>query len=260
METNIFYMRNAALYFETTKRGVCIEEMNGSEEPIRPENRLKTGILVDGIHNGCEVGMSMMDERTEKEMEVHAGIFATVKGLLFTHLHEDHYCPEKTEVFLSNAESDIAVYGPFLKASNVCLEPLGAELSRFWVEPWEIIVKRTVHDGEGYRKDPHVSFLIGMESEYFFVAGDAALQPEDADDFLPYTSSVEAAFVNLYQLVEDSGIAFLHRLKPKRVVLYHLPVTENDVWNYLRLARQAVRRAQKHGIHVKCEEHMSWMF
>ena len=69
METVIFHAGNAGLFFY----------------------RDGTGILIDGIYDGGEVGMSPMPEQWKSDMLQGRGLFERSNGLLFTHLHPDHY-------------------------------------------------------------------------------------------------------------------------------------------------------------------------
>lgn len=51
----------------------------------------KSGVLVDGLHHGPEVGFSETPPILCKQLLRQEGLFAHLDGLLFTHLHPDHY-------------------------------------------------------------------------------------------------------------------------------------------------------------------------
>lgn len=241
METAIFHAGNAGLFFQK----------NG------------TGILVDGIYDGGEVGMSPMPEKWKMDMLYGEGLFGKTDGLLFTHLHPDHYNRELTEIYLSVLEKQqkpVWCYAPGWEQNNVKQEELGDDMQRFCIGAAEIIVRRTVHDGEIWRNDLHDSMLIKFGEESFFVAGDAELFEKDAKVFLKYTSEIQIAFVNLYQLNGQTSSACLAAMNPQRVMLYHLPYEEDDTCHYWQLCRQSVRKFTRFcGIQPEIMQHMSWL-
>ncbi len=241
METVIFHAGNAGLFFYR----------NG------------TGILVDGIYDGGEVGMSPMPEQWKQDMLQCRGLFERTSGLIFTHLHPDHYNKALTEQYLAELKKQgkrIFCYGPGWEYNNVTIKDLGDGMECFQIGTAEIITRQTIHDGEIWRKDFHNSLLIKMGDESFFIAGDAELFETDADAFLQYTDEVQMAFVNLYQLNGKTGQDCLAKIQPQRVMLYHLPYEEDDSYHYLQLSRQIVRKfARACNMQPEVMEHMSWV-
>lgn len=90
METAIFHVGNAGLFFYR----------NG------------TGILMDAIYDGSHVGMSPMPQAWIKDMQEKQGLFEKADGLLFTHLHPDHYHEELTDTYFATKGKNLAVYAP----------------------------------------------------------------------------------------------------------------------------------------------------
>lgn len=237
METAIYHARNTGLFF-----------YHGA-----------TGILVDGIHNGRKVGMSEMSDEWERDLNRSAGIFAHTDALIFTHLHPDHFCEEKVNGFLED-HKEISSYGPSWGKSNVKKAEISDRMGCIKIGDANIITMKTIHDGEIYRQDPHESLILQMGKETFFIAGDAELFEADAEDVLRVTDHVDMAFVNLYQLGGKTGMEFLNRLKPDRIVLYHLPEPEDDDWNYCLMGRQSEKRIRKqYGMETETIEHMAWI-
>lgn len=237
METVIYHARNTGLFF-----------YDGT-----------TGILIDGIHNGRKVGMSEMSEEWERDLNRRAGIFARTDALFFTHLHPDHFCEEKVNGFLEN-HKEISLYGPSWGKNNVKKEKVSARMDRIKIGDANLITMKTIHDGEIYRADPHESLILQMGTETFFIAGDAELFETDAGDIFRVTDHVDMAFLNLYQLGGKTGMEFLNRLKPDRIVLYHLPEPEDDDWNYCLMGRQSVKRLRKqYGLQTETIKHMAWI-
>ena len=52
-----------------------------------------SGLLIDGLHRGREIGFSDTSEQYICMMRQGRSFFAKPNDLLFTHIHEDHYDP-----------------------------------------------------------------------------------------------------------------------------------------------------------------------
>lgn len=242
METAIFHIGNVGLFFYR----------NG------------TGILTDGIYDGSKVGMSAMPEAWMADLKQCRGILQQVDGLLFTHLHPDHYQEQLTAAYCSQMAErgrQLTVYAPDWEASHAEVHDLGEDMCRIHIKNAEIITRRTIHDGgEPWKNDPHETFLVKMGNEAFFVSGDGVLSVEDATAFHRYAYHIDIAFVNLYQLGSESGMECIHALDADRIVLYHLPAQEDDTCHYWMIGMQAVERfTGTYGEEVEIAEHMAWI-
>ena len=241
MKTEIFHAGTAGLFFY----------------------RDGTGILIDGIYDGSNVGMSAMPEKWKGDLEQCKGIWQHVDGLLFTHRHPDHYHEKMTEAYmdmLSMQKKTVITYAPDWEKTNAMYRDLGDGMKRIRIKNAEIITRRTMHDGGPWKCDPHESFLVKMGNETFFVAGDAALLLDDAKAFRKYAYRINAAFVNLYQLGGFGGRKCVEQLGADRIFLYHLPFHSDDSCYYWLLGTQAAEGfSKRYGIPVEIMEHMSWM-
>ena len=217
------------------------------------------GLLVDGIHAGGEQGFSPMPAFLAGQLARRAGLFAHTDGVLFTHLHGDHFLRTGLRHLL-DTQPRPGVYGPELPETRASIRPIRPGLCRVQLAGAYILAKDTVHDGEVFRNEPHQSYLIRMGGETFFIAGDAALTPEDAAAFSGfYGGEVDAGFFNLYQLSSPQGRDFLRILRPRRIFLEHLPFQKDDRFHYRSLARQAARSLPGDLPRAEILPHMSWI-
>ena len=123
-----------------------------------------------------------------------------------------------------------------------------------------ILTVITEHDGEALRGIPHRSFLVRLGKESIFIAGDAVLCEQQAEDPAGfYGSAVSAAFMNIYQIVSPDGQAFLRRLKPNRIFLYHLPFEEDDRYGYHLLVKQLLHQFPSGLPESELPAHMNWI-
>lgn len=237
METNIFHSVNEGLYL-----------WNGN-----------TGILIDGIHSGQEIGFSPMPLELEHQMEQRSGLFAHLDGVLFTHLHSDHFDAKRLSVLRRQADPP-EIYCSQLSDSMISEKLSDSNICHVKIGEADIFAKDTIHDGEAFAQEAHQSFLIHMGKECFFIAGDALLVPQDADIFLSYANkSVDAVFLNIYHAMSEAAHEFLQKLQPRRVFLYHFPYPQDDAYGYYRWAKQADRRFSKKLPPLEQLQLMSWV-
>ena len=237
METAIFHSVNAGLYF-----------WDG-----------RNGLLIDGVHEGRDEGLSPMPAFLVEQMRRHSGLFEYVTGVLFTHLHHDHFDREKVKQ-LQRFTPGLPVYGPGLVEGRVELEVVQPDVYHIAMGDASFWAWTTCHDGKTFEGTLHQSFLLTAKNEQFFVAGDAALKVSDVDRVAKVCRGpITAAFCNLYQLAAPGGPEFLRVLSPKQVFLYHLPFSEDDHCGYHRLARQVLRNYPKDLPPVERLEHMAWL-
>lgn len=226
MKTCIFHSVNSGLYFKSETGG----------------------ILVDGLHHGRSEGFSLMpSDLTE--------MLPPIDGLLFTHLHPDHFNREVMLDLLCQNPA-LSVYGPYLSESNVKTNILSSGLTELSLPGAFVLARPTVHDGEKFKNDPHMSYLLSMGGEQFYIAGDADLSVKDAEVFVPNVANgIIAAFFNIYQISSKQYPEFIRILQPARIFLYHLPFKEDDVYHYISLAKQIVKSHPD----VEILSHMSWI-
>lgn len=217
------------------------------------------GLLADGIHDGPEQGFSPMPAFLAGQLAKHTGLFAHTDGVLFTHLHADHFQRSGLRRLMHD-RPDLRIYGPGLPETYASVRPIRPGLCRVQMAGAYILAKDTLHDGAQFREEAHQSYLIRMGGETFFLAGDAALTLEDGAAFSGfYGGKVDAAFCNLYQLSSPEGQECLRLLRPGRIFLIHLPFREDDRYHYRSLARQAARALPKDLPPAEILPHMAWL-
>lgn len=88
-----------------------------------------------------------------------------------------------------------------------------------------------------------------LEDRWSWVSGDAILVPELADRIRTYTGqdNVWKAFVMVYQISSESGKAFLKKLAPEQICLYHLPYPEDDRYHFCNLQSRNAGSAKQKG-------------
>lgn len=243
MKTRIFHTVNCGLYFEYAD----------------------TAILVDGLHTGSQAGFSDCPAPVIAAITAPNGwqmpdfqplqnsLRPPLAALLFTHRHADHYDPKLvSEAAQKNPGLQIlipAVTWFTESEQKPGWEPgrkLGSyETYHFTLGAASVVAFRTVHEGQPFAHELHVSYLVSIASEHFFIAGDACLDEVLARIIQNNCQKQPClTFINPYQLLSLAGRQFLSALAPQETLLYHLPFPEDDRYLYYRLAEKAIRECQ----------------
>ena len=241
MKTKIFHTVNAGLYLSAER----------------------TNLLIDGIHTGTSEGMSMMPEELNVALEKGKGLFGCLHGLIFTHLHADHYYADGIRKAMHRSP-ETALFGPGLK-KNLSEYMETSERQTFTIGEFQIFAYPTMHSGEIYKEVPHRSFLIRNTSgnEAVFIAGDAIFDPALAEKIQKEVAwatgrpRMAAAFIDIFQLIERPSIDFLKELDPERLFLYHRPEKKDDRFSYLPLIRSTLRNSPLPDRMIEIPEHMT---
>ena len=218
-----------------------------------------TGLLIDGVHGGASVGFSPMAPEEIRQIESREGIFSRLDGLLFTHLHIDHFQAKKVTELMRHYP-DLAIWGPNLERRHLMDYVEEGEDVRFRIGDLTVFAIRTEHSGKPFQKEPHMSLLITDEKgENVFISGDAAFYPEQAERVREISGGIDAIFIMIYQLIETGSRHFLNALRPRRILLYHKPRPEEDKNGLLPLTEKVLRNPSFAGVTIEVPEPHSWI-
>ena len=193
------------------------------------------GIFIDGIHRGEQIGFSAVPQSVRTALRTHSAPFDCSVAFLFTHAHPDHYDPK----FLASVASSDSVYGPGFG----CLpsQTLGPGIRQLLLPEGRVYAFQSPHQGSGFSSVAHHALLVGLEHHCLLIAGDGELSPELAGTihaFCPH--GADAVCVNPYHLLSPDSRSFLALLRPRFVLLSHLPFPQDDKLGCHTLAKRAV--------------------
>lgn len=189
----------------------------------------------------------------------NTGLFAHLTGVLFTHLHHDHYDEEGLESLL-HGRPDLPVYGPRLRRGGALVRPIRANLRTVRMGGAYILARDTRHDGARYREDPHQSYLIRMGGERFFVAETppSAVQTRQT---LPAStrSRCRQLFATFISWPLRRDWTFSAPLRRSGFFCITCRFQADDRYHYRQLAGQAARACPADLPRPERLEHMAWV-
>ena len=198
-------------------------------------------MLLDGIYGSEEHAFSDLKPDVWEKLLLGQPPFEQIDFLLFTHVHPDHFSPEKTMqflekrsvkgVFLPDApEIEESGLAEFLRSRNIPYGIMSHKTNHasFGVAP-EISVRgiSTLHLSKKYHDVHHVCYLITFgEKRVLFTADvDYMFESLDVLNGIP----LRAVFLNpLFFSGLRRGRFFKGSLATTTYCLYHIPFSEDD--------------------------------
>lgn len=187
-------------------------------------------LLIDVPNENLPPFFAISEEKM-REILKKTGVFSQISGLIFTHLHSDHYDAALAEA-VSRAHPDARIYLP-----NRC-EP---EQSVFTAGPFTIERHRFAHTPAPKFPDlPHDVLLISDGEKLVYVTADAAPDAE-AHRRILNGRTADAAFWNSQYLSYPETRALLRGCAGVSYI-YHMPVDDADVSGIRRKCERNMQR------------------
>ena len=156
-------------------------------------------------------------EKTRQEVIAGEGEYASVCGLLFTHLHPDHFDRDAAEAFSARHET-AAIYIPSRREPA----PQTLSIGNFTVELHR--VRHTQVAGHG--KSTVDAMIVSCEGKRVYVASDTAPEAAIHEGVLA-GRKMDAAFWNGEMLLYKPERALLHDCADESFI-YHIPDDPQD--------------------------------
>jgi len=123
----------------------------------------KTGLFVDAMHKGKNLGFSDTPEEIVRQMVNHEGLFERKNDFLFTHIHEDHF-DQKLMTRCLQEYPDSIVFGPVGETSNIEFRFVEKNVFALSIRDYHIWVFKTIHDGKNYKGCECTRILLKWEN------------------------------------------------------------------------------------------------
>ena len=196
----------------------------------------KTNILVDALHRGNTDGYQQVDTELWERIKFE---LPEPELILFSHCHPDHFSRELTEGARGVWKNSLTAMPEKFGYDKLLLE---GERGRIGLASGSLEYFRLPHEGEEYKGVSHYGFLFRGDGKRLFAAGDCALNAEELW-YISEIRNVDVAVLNFPWVSLRAGRRFIDEvLRPKKLLINHLPVKEADECDYRGAVENAVRR------------------
>ena len=197
-------------------------------------------ILIDAIF--CD-NNSFNPMRHDVETDIFEGKepFDRIDCMLFTHCHNDHFDKDKVIEYQNRHPEVVITVTEDLKVSEGVIVMKGDQ-GTLSVGALMVTYHKTPHMFTG--KDDnvdHVSFVIEGEGKRIFISGDMELTEKMADAIKAY-GRYDIGILNPIMIANKKWLERLVMIDIEKKYVYHIPLEENDVFGYRRIAIGAVKR------------------
>lgn len=180
-------------------------------------------IWVDALHEDKQPGFSAVSQELYQKV-ISSDAFASPEYICVTHCHPDHY----SQVMVAQARK-------IWPAAKLCLPQQEAWKIHDGSLTLEFI--RLPHEGAQYADVVHYGILISACGKNILLPGDCETASPALEEAVG-EREVDLAILNFPWVTLSKGRAFLTKLKPKHILLCHLPFEEDDVGGFRKSAQR----------------------
>lgn len=242
------------------------------EEPVELRLTANAGVLltfrgekllVDGLHDSRAHDFSPVAPEMLAALAAGAPPWDGIRWLFYTHLHIDHFSGRETIRFLEGNRveklflpagnggpgidrEDVSALRSWLTQRAAPVQELRLPEYRSVTYPLvsgiRVTAFRSLHASEEFEEVKHECFLFDLAGKKVLFLGDANY---DRDYFATMLDGVEVdtAVVNPLFLTNPSGRSVvLEGVRPRRVVIDHIPFQEDDKLHMRKLVVRSLER------------------
>ena len=202
-------------------------------------------IWIDALHTGKIPGYSTLSPQIWAQMQMSPA-FVPPELICFTHCHPDHYSRSLTtyastlwphaKLILPQEE----FHNQILLAGNDFHVSLGDVCLRFL---------RLPHEGRAFSAVPHYGILLSDGASRILISGDCEVASPALTQYLD--RPVDLAVLSFPWLTLHRGQLYIRDvLRPRRLLLYHLPFPEDDTDRYLCAVKRAALRQKPQALRL----------
>jgi len=198
----------------------------------------KHRIWVDALHKDKQPGFSAVTDALYQQI-LRSDAFKAPDYICITHCHPDHY-----------SESMVQEAAELWPSARLCLPAQEGT-----VEDADLTLEfiRLPHEGAQYADVLHYGILIRVAGKHILIPGDC----ETASPALAQAvvdRDIDLAILNFPWVTLSKGRDFLARtMKPKHILLYHLPFAQDDVNGFLKSAQRNAQLLAQMDVRLLCK-------
>ena len=194
-------------------------------------------LWVDALHDEKVPGFSTVTPDLWAAMRTHPA-FAAPDLLFFTHCHPDHFSQRLAQEAL-DLWPQARITLPENRFAGQAL--LSGRRERVRLPNLTLDFLRLTHEGPRYAKKPHYGCILESQGVRVLITGDCKLLSTELKEFLEGGNGVDLAILDFPWLTLPQGRQFVREhIRPKTLLVCHLPFREDDIYGYRAAAIKAV--------------------
>lgn len=214
----------------------------------------KHKVLIDSICTGTEANFIETISEIKKGIIMNRSPYDSIDVMLFTHKHEDHFDfksvsdylkyrkNQNTSLILTKGAKELFQYNePFDNVVSVSLEK--GTYDTIQVNGLNIKIYGMRHEGKIFEDIQNLAFLVEMDNKKVLHLGDAAPFSDNFDEFNFINEKIDLVIAPFLYLNMETGRKIIEdQIKPRKVLVTHLPKPENDLFGWNRVAYQKLKQ------------------
>lgn len=203
-------------------------------------------LWVDALHDEKVPGFSTVTRSLWAAVRAHPA-FAAPDLLFFTHCHPDHFSQRLAREALELwPQANIVL--PEDRFPGQAL--LSGRRERVRLPNLTLDFIRLTHEGPRYADKPHYGCILESRGFRVLLTGDCRLCAPELREFLEESGPVDLAILDFPWLTLPQGRNFIQSfIRPKTLLVCHLPFREDDIYGYRAAAVKSVPRLE--GVDVR---------
>ena len=195
-------------------------------------------VWVDALHNGKVRGFSTLNPQLQQWV-LSDPSFAGPDLMVYTHCHGDHYSRELTRQAMEKWPGAKVIL-PRQDFPKQIL--LWQEKHMLEFEDLNLEFLRLPHEGAQYADVPHYGLLLETLGKTVLLPGDCALADSALKDAIA-GRKIDIAILDFPWITLRKGQRFIEEvIRPKHILVYHLPFEEDDISGYRQSAEGAAKQ------------------
>lgn len=192
-----------------------------------------TVIWVDALHNEGLPGFSTLND-CMVEAIFGDEILGVPNVIAFTHKHQDHYSAELTAKAIKTWPS-----------TKVILPEGVSDKQEICIGDIKLRFIKLSHAGKEFKDVEHYGVIIKGANQTILVSGDCEICDEKLLDETQ-NERIGISIMNFPWVTLRKGRAAIESLiKPKHLIVAHLPFEEDDIYGYFPAAEKAIKNMDK---------------
>jgi len=198
-------------------------------------------IWADAVHDEKVPDYSTLTKERQRLL-FESEMFRDPDLIFFTHCHADHFSARLCkEAMRRYPDARVAAPEPVCKGQII----LGGQETVLIMKNCLLTFRKLIHEGEQYADVPHYGMLVEDEGERILVLGDCAICGEDLREWIR-KEQVDTVFAPFPWITLERGSLFLtEEINPSTLVIYHLPLKEDDPFGYIKAAERSAEKLRK---------------